>query len=188
MEEYTQSEKDFLLKLARKTIEHFLATGEKLEPLDSDIPFEKLKEKRAAFVTLTQDGNLRGCIGSLEPQIALCEEIIDKSLSAAFKDPRFSPLAREELVKTKIHISILTIPQPPSFKNYEELLEKLTPKKDGVILKKGFNTATYLPKVWEELPQKQEFLSSLCHKAGLSSDAWKQDIEVWLYQTIDFSE
>lgn len=188
MVEYTQQDRQFLLNLARKSIKHYLNTGKKLEISESVISTERLKQKRAAFVTLTQNGNLRGCIGSLEPQIPLYEEIIDKALSAAFKDSRFFPLAREELAKTKIHISILTVPEPLSFENHKELLQKLIPKKDGVILKKGLRSATYLPKVWEELSDKEEFLSSLCHKAGLSLSAWKEGIEVLIYHTIDFSE
>lgn len=188
MEEYTKEEKDFLLKLTRRTIEHFFDAKEKLKIADEEVPFDQLKEKRAAFVTLTQNNNLRGCIGSLEPAIPLYEEIIDKSFSAAFRDPRFIPLAKEELAKTKIHISILTVPRPLSFQDQQDLLRKLIPKKDGVVLKKGINSATYLPKVWEELPAKEDFLTSLCHKAGLPIDTWKKKIEVLTYQTVDFSE
>jgi len=188
MKEYTTEEQKFLLKLARQSIEHAFNNGGKLQLSDADIPSEKLKEKRAAFVTLTQEGNLRGCIGSLEPELPLYQEIIARAFSAAFQDPRFLPLNPEELPKTKISISVLTVPKPLEFQDYQELLNKLTPEKDGVILKKGLRSATYLPKVWEELPNKEQFLPSLCQKAGLESDAWKGNIEVLTYQTIDFSE
>lgn len=187
-EEYSQEEKIFLLKLACQSIERVFNNEGKLELSNAEITSENLKQKRAAFVTLTQNGNLRGCIGSLEPEIPLYQEIIDRAFSAAFQDPRFLPLSKEELPKTKISISILTIPKPLEFKNQQELLEKLVPKRDGVVLKKGFNSATYLPKVWEELPDKEDFLSSLCQKAGLDANAWKNNLEVQTYQSIDFSE
>lgn len=188
MKEYTAKEKDFLLKLARQSIEHLFGSGGKLELSESEIPFSKLKEKRAAFVTLTQNGGLRGCIGSLVPELPLYQEIIDRAFSAAFQDPRFVPLSKEELPKTKISISILTIPEPLEFKDSQELLEKLVPQRDGVVLKRGLNSATYLPKVWEELPDKEDFLSNLCQKAGLEPDAWKGHLEISTYQSIDFSE
>lgn len=188
MEEYTQPEKSFLLKLARKTIEQFFNSKEKLKITDAEVPFDKLKEKRAVFITLTQEDNLRGCIGCLEAERPLYQEVIDKALCAAFQDPRFFPLSREELPNIKICISILTVPKSLAYKDYNDLLQKLTPNKDGVILKKGFASATYLPKVWEELPEKGLFLSSLCEKAGLESNAWQYPLEVATYQTVDFSE
>lgn len=188
MDEYTKKEKDFLLKLARKSIEHYLATGKKLEIKEDKVPFENLKQKRAVFVTLMKNGDLRGCIGCLEAKIPLYQEVIDKAIGAAFQDPRFLPLGREELDNTKISLSILTWPKTLVYKGSNDLLQKLIPLKDGVILKKGFNGATYLPEVWEQLPNKEEFLESLCQKAGLPSDAWKQNPEISTYQTIHFSE
>ena len=188
MEEYSQSEKTFLLKLTRKTLEHYFKTSDKLEITESEISTENLKRKRAAFVTLTIDDSLRGCIGSLEPELSLYEEVIDKSFSAAFRDLRFQPLREEELGNTKIDISILTVPQSLSFKDNEDLLLQINAGKDGVVLKKDGYSATYLPSVWREINDKKEFLSSLCHKAVLALDAWKHDPEVSTYQTIEFSE
>jgi len=188
MNEYTQLEKQFLLELARRAIEFYFEKGRELEINESEIPSSRLKEERAVFVTLNQNNDLRGCIGCLEARLPLYQEVIDKAICAAFQDPRFLPLSKEELPKTQISISVLTIPKPLEFQDPQELLNKLTPEKDGVILKKGFNSATYLPKVWEELPDKELFLSSLCQKAGLESDAWKGKIEVSTYQSVDFEE
>lgn len=188
MEEYSQNEKIFLLKLARKTIRHYFDTGNKLVVSDSEIILENLKRKRAAFVTLIQKGSLRGCIGSLEPELPLYEEVIDKSFSAAFRDPRFEPMAERELKITKIDISILTVPQPLVFNSYGDLLSKIKIGKDGVVLKKDGYSATYLPSVWKDIKDKEEFLSGLCHKAGLALDAWKQNAEVLTYQTVEFSD
>ena len=106
--------------------------------------------------------------------------MIDNAHNAAFQDPRFSPLEKSELEKIKIEISVLSIPKKMIFKDSNDLLNKLT-KKEGVIIKKGFYSATYLPQVWKEVNGKEEFLSSLCVKAGLNEDAWKDKIEVFTY-------
>jgi AmmeMemoRadiSam system protein A len=144
--------------------------------------------KRAAFVTLTQNGVLRGCIGSLEPELPLYKEIIDKAYAAAFRDLRFPALAEDELRNTLIDISILTVPQPLFHNDYQDLLAKINLGKDGIVLKKNGFSATFLPSVWKEINDKEEFLSSLCHKAGLPIDAWKNNAEVLTYRTVEFSE
>ncbi|MBU1074642.1 AmmeMemoRadiSam system protein A [Patescibacteria group bacterium] len=188
MEEYSKGEKEFLLKLARRSIEYYFDTGDKLTISESEISSENLKRKRAAFVTLTQNRNLRGCIGGLEPVLSLYEEVIDKSFSSAFRDLRFQPLSEKELGTTKIAISILTVPQSLSFNSHPDLLAKINPGKDGIVLKKDGYSATYLPGVWKEIKDKEEFLSSLCHKAGLPLNSWKWNAEILTYRTIEFSE
>jgi len=188
MEKYTQAEKTFLLKLARNTIEFYFANHAKMEIDESEVISENLKRKRAAFVTLTQNGSLRGCIGSINPEMPLYEEIIDKAYAAAFRDLRFPALAKDELPKTKIDISILAVPEPLYYRDYQDLLAKIDSGKDGIVLKKNSFSATFLPSVWREINDKEEFLSSLCHKAGLPLDAWKQNAEILIYRTIEFSE
>lgn len=188
MERYTQEEKSYLLRLARKSIEYYFSNHKKLEIDEKEIISRNLVRSRAAFVTLTIDGILRGCIGSLEPEMPLYKEVIDKSFAAAFRDLRFPALEENELSKIKIDISILTIPQPVNYNDWHDLLDKISIGKDGVVLKKNGYSATFLPSVWREINNKEEFLASLSHKAGLPIDIWKNDAEIMTYQTVEFSE
>ena len=166
-----------LLDLARETLEAYFK-GKQLE-ISEDIK-KNFSEKKACFVTLTENKELRGCVGSLYPRQELWKDVVDNTINAAFNDSRFPELIFEELKKIKIEISILSTPEKISFTNSKELKKKISGK--GVIIKKDWNSATYLPQVWEEIPDKEEFLSSLCEKAGLSSSAWKEkDLEVWIY-------
>lgn len=186
----SEEEGKFLLKLARKSIEYYL-TYRSILPIDErDIPFDNLKRKGASFVTIeTKYGNLRGCIGSIIPYRPLYEDVIHNAVSAAVSDPRFPPLTLEELPNVKIKVSVLTYPKPLIYKDWKDLLEKLKPFEDGVIIKYKNHSATFLPDVWEEIPEKELFLSHLCLKAGLPPDFWKTGLsEVYTYKTILFSE
>ena len=148
----------------------------------------KLKEKRACFVTLTINGQLRGCIGHILPIQELYKDIIENAKSAAYEDPRFPPVKKEELDNLIIEISILTIPKPFPYQTIEELLSYLGKEKPGVILSKGLNRATFLPQVWDDLPDPRSFLSNLALKAGLSPDAWKHGVKVELYSVEKIQE
>lgn len=184
----TDGEGKYLLSVARKTIEQRLSDQTKEAQSDADLS-AKFHEQRGTFVTLTTRGNLRGCIGHIIPQESLIDGIRVNALNAAFRDPRFPPLSTEEWETVKVEISILTDPKPLSYSDGDDLLEKLRPEIDGVIIRKGFHQSTFLPQVWEQLPGKKEFLSHLCLKAGLGSDAWKQgDLEVETYQVQAFEE
>ncbi len=175
--------KKILLKLARKTIiNHF-----KKEKIIEDIP-KSLKEKRGIFVTLEKNNQLRGCIGNIYPVKSIYWGVIDNTLNAAFKDSRFSPVSEDEIQDLKIEISILTQQKKLEFKDADDLLKKLN-NTDGVIIKKGLYSATFLPQVWEDLPNKEEFLTHLCLKAGLDGDAWKEPgLEVFVYEVEKFGE
>lgn len=178
----------FLLELARRSLEHFFNTGNILEIFESDVPVE-LKEKRGTFVTLTKNDELRGCIGYLEPVQEIYKDVVDNSLSAAFADTRFDPLLEEELENIKIEISILSEPKLLVYNDAEDLLKKLRPEIDGVIIKKGKFSATYLPQVWEDVQDKDSFMSSLCIKAGLNPDEWrKNNLEIQTYEAEVFHE
>ncbi len=184
-----EEEGKFLLKLARQTITQYLETGEVPEPKPEDVPSKKLTEKGACFTTLYDGDNLRGCIGSLERERPLVFDLIDNAVNAAIRDPRFHPLEKEELEKVKISISVLTEPEKKDFKSTEELLDFLVPGKHGLIIKKGWARATFLPVVWETLKTKEEFLSHLCMKAGLNADAWKEKgMEYFVYEAQEFTE
>lgn len=159
-----------LTEIARKTLEVHFAGKEFY--LDKETR-EKYREKKACFVTLTIDDELRGCIGSLNATKELWREVQENALNAAFNDFRFFPLSENELRKIKIEVSVLSNTKKLEFKDEEDLLKKI--KKDmGVILKQGICSATFLPQVWEQIPDKREFLEHLSAKAGLNKDAWKQ--------------
>ena len=135
---------------------------------------------------MTENDELRGCIGGLEARQELWKDVVENAVNAGFSDFRFFHLNKSELKKIKIEVSVLTEPKKLEFKNEKELLEKLN-KSMGVILKKGFYTSTFLPQVWEELPDKIEFLEHLSIKAGLNKDAWK-NAEIFYYNVEIFRE
>ena len=145
----------------------------------------------AVFVTIKSrdDGALRGCIGSLIAYRSLYEDIVNNAQASAFRDPRFPPMIKEELPFIKFELSFLSEPKRLLYGSYEDLLNKITPKIDGIIIKYGHNQATFLPSVWDELPQKEQFLSRLCEKAGLLRDFWKSgELEVYVYQAHKIEE
>lgn len=179
-------EKTLLLRLARLAIETQL---EERPLVLSDIGMTpKLQEKRATFVTLTIDGKLRGCIGDLVPEQALYLDVIENARSAAFDDPRFLPLAQPELEKTQIEISILGLPERLKYSSPADLIDYLAAKHLGVVLSKGAYRATFLPQVWEELPEPEQFLAHLCLKANLSPDEWQYGVTIETYQVEKIQE
>ena len=184
----TEDQGRLLLKIARLTIEQelFARKGQKVN--ETEVP-PIFQEKRGTFVTLTEKGQLRGCIGHIIPQESMLEGVRENALNAAFRDPRFHPLRPDEWKDVKIEVSILTDPKPLSYTDARDLLSKLRPGIDGVIIKKGYHQATFLPQVWDQLPDKREFLTHLCYKAGLDGDAWKETgLEVSTYQVQAFEE
>ena len=187
-ESVSEADKKILLHLARHTIVEVLSGGKKISPPQKDLS-SYLKEKRGCFVTLHKKGSLRGCIGTIIPKEQLCDCVQENALNAAFHDPRFSPLQKDELDQIDIEISILTVPREIHFTDAEDLKCQLRPGQDGVILSQGWHRATYLPQVWEQLPGKENFLESLCRKAGLPGKAWKDPkTKVEVYEAIVFSE
>lgn len=187
---YSKDERKTLLKLARKAITTFLtgSNDTKIE-IDKNELTPNLKQKRATFITLTINDNLRGCIGHIMPIQTLYKDVIDNARAAAFHDPRFYPLEKSELDQIKIEISVLSIPKKLEYKNTDDLLKKLIPGETGVIIKKNYNEATYLPQVWDDIPEKSAFLRSLCQKAGLAPNEWKSNsLEVKTYRVEKFEE
>jgi AmmeMemoRadiSam system protein A len=140
-------------------------------------------------VTLTENGELRGCIGHILPQEALYQAVVDNARNAATRDPRFQPVRANELNKIKIEISVLTEPQALNFNSPVDLLNKLEPGEDGVVLRIGPSGATFLPQVWEQLPDKVEFLNHLAQKAGCAPDDWRgSNVSVSIYHVEAFAE
>jgi AmmeMemoRadiSam system protein A len=184
----TEEEGRFLLSVARKTIEERLS-DRKGDAQSGEGVSQRFQERRGTFVTLTMEGALRGCIGHIIPQESVMEGIRENAINAAFRDPRFRPLSKKEWEKVKVEISILTDPKPLAYADADDLLKKLRPGTDGVIIKKGFHQATFLPQVWDQLPDKKEFLTHLCLKAGLNGEAWKKErLDVSTYQVQAFHE
>ena len=166
MQEYlSEKEKKILLGLARQAL-IAAVHGSSLTALDlSSLP-DRLCAPGASFVTLTRKGMLRGCIGALEPYQPLAEDVREHAVAAAFNDYRFPPVIPEELDEMKIEISVLTQPKRLHYDTPEELLSLLRPGIDGVTLFDGSRRATFLPQVWEKLPEKERFLQHLCQKMG----------------------
>ena len=160
-----------------------------IDELNTELADSCFDRPCGTFVTLKTEEQLRGCIGSLTSTEPLAAGICRNAINAAFQDPRFKPLTAQELGKVEIEVSILTEPQPLRYNDGKELLEKLRPHIDGVIIRLDQASATFLPQVWEQLPQPQEFLTQLCLKAGLASDAWQNSkLEVSTYQVQYFEE
>lgn len=152
----------------------------------ADLP--ELRVAGATFVTLTQHGDLRGCIGSLEAWRSLLADVQENARAAAFRDPRFKPLRAEELPATRVEVSMLTPPQAMSFASEADALGQLRPHIDGVILSAGARRSTFLPQVWEQLPEPADFLARLKEKAGLPAAYWGGDVRLQRYSVKKWKE
>jgi len=162
--------RNFVLKLAREAIETYVKTGKKI-PVPKEHPKE-LDDKKGVFVTIyKKPKELRGCIGFPYPQLPLIEGLTQTAVEVC-KDPRFSPLSKEELKDIWIEVSILSKPELIKVKSQKDCLKEITPGKDGLMLQKGYYSGLFLPQVWEEIPEKEDFLEALCMKAGLLADEW----------------
>ena len=188
----TEEQGQVLVKLARQTIMKKLGGETPASDSDADIPDQKddrFKSHCGTFVTLKIKGQLRGCIGNLSSTETLWNGVKRNAINAAFHDPRFSPLTDEEFDQTEIEVSVLTEPCPLAYRDAEDLIKKLRVNVDGVIIRKGHASATFLPQVWEQLPRPEAFLSHLCLKAGLPSNAWQEpELEVLTYQVQYFED
>ena len=179
-------EQQSLLALARRALIAAVTHTELAEPTQE---FPRLLERRACFVTLTRNGALRGCVGQLLPQGPLYQTVVQNVRGAAFRDPRFPGIEAEELKELKIEISVLTEPQTLRCGCAEELLNSIHPGADGVVLRAGQLVATFLPQVWQQIPDKVKFLEHLSQKAGCAPTAWRnQDTELSVYQVESCAE
>jgi AmmeMemoRadiSam system protein A len=188
----SEAQGQLLVKLARYTL---------MKRLGQQIPQTKYDSLKAAltdscfqhacgvFVTLTISGQLRGCIGNLTSNEPLESGVRRNAINAAFHDPRFAPLSASEFKRIEIEISILSEPRSLNYRDGDDLLNKLRPNIDGVIIRQQAASATFLPQVWEQLPRPQDFLAHLCMKAGLAADSWQNSqLEVSSYQVQYFEE
>lgn len=177
-----------LLCMARQALEAAVR-GQPLPPLEVERLPAEFQAHGAAFVTLTRKGDLRGCIGALEAYQPLAEDVREHAVAAALQDFRFPPVQPDELADIEIEISRLTEPKPLAYDGSDDLVHKLRPGVDGVVLRDGWKRATFLPQVWDKLPDPEDFLSNLCYKMGVSPDQWRhKKLEVLIYQVEEFHE
>lgn len=184
----TERERRQLLKLARDAIVSHVR-GQDGSPPDFRNLSQRLGEPGATFVTLTKKGLLRGCIGSLVPTKSLADDVIDHAIAAASQDYRFPPVTADEIDEIRIEISRLTSPRSLHYDDPDDLLTKLHPNLDGVVLQYGFRRATFLPQVWEKIPSPNDFLDHLCLKMGMPPDLWRHEkVEISVYHVEEFHE
>jgi AmmeMemoRadiSam system protein B/AmmeMemoRadiSam system protein A len=189
--EYSSQEKKYMLELARKVLTEAV-TNKKLPDIDPNTIPALLAEKKGCFVTLTKGGQLRGCIGYILPHKPLIQALVENSANAALNDNRFRPVTGDELGQIEVEVSVLSVPRELKFTSWDDLVSKLRPHVDGVVLRLETRQATYLPQVWEQIPQKEEFIKNLVVKAGLPDlpkDAWEKGrIVIETYQAEAFKE
>jgi AmmeMemoRadiSam system protein A len=184
----TKQDKAYLLGLARSSIDRAVC-GQLLPEIELFALSDILRNDGAAFVTLTKGKLLRGCIGALEAYQPLAMDVREHAVAAALEDYRFSPVSAPELPHLSIEISHLTQPMPLDYQDAGNLIELLRPGIDGVILADGSRRATFLPQVWEQLANPEDFLSHLCHKMGTNPDTWRtKHLAVSIYQVEEFHE
>ena len=183
-----QTEQALLLQIAREALT-LSVQGRALPPLDlANLP-QPLQKDGASFVTLTEGGQLRGCIGALEAYQPLALDVQEHAMAAALQDYRFPQVRPDELGRIEIEISVLTPRTELDYETPEDLIQKLRPNVDGVVLQDSFRKATFLPQVWEQLPQPEQFLAHLCQKMGAASNLWqKKHLTVFTYQVQEFHE
>jgi AmmeMemoRadiSam system protein A len=181
-----ETDRTLLLKTARRAIEYGLSHHR--PPPQPAAPPPPLDRPGASFVTLRRNGELRGCIGTLEARRPLLTDVAENAYAAAFRDQRFLPLQADELDDLHISVSVLTQPEGMAFENERDLLAQLRPGRDGLILEDGGRRGTFLPSVWESLPTPEAFLTQLRLKAGLAPDHWSDSVRVWRYETESFGD
>jgi AmmeMemoRadiSam system protein A len=180
-------EADALLRIARASIRHGLANDQPLQLAATQMT-GRLAELRASFVSVYHRAQLRGCVGNLEATLPLANDVARNAHRAAFRDPRFPPLAGHEFAATAIEVSVLSSPEAIEFESEADLLRRLVPHADGVILTGPNCRATFLPKVWEHLPQPRDFIGELKRKAGLPADYWDASLRFARYRATSYSQ
>jgi AmmeMemoRadiSam system protein A len=185
--ELSSGQRALLTDVARRSIAYGLAHGEAM-PVVLSAYADALREPKACFVTLRIGEELRGCVGTLRARLPLVEEVARSAYSAAFGDPRFPPLTAEELDTIHLHISVLSTPEPMPVADEGELLARLRPGVDGLVLSDGARSSTFLPSVWDSLPEPKRFVTHLKLKAGMPPDHWSSSMRVQRYTTESFEE
>ncbi|OQX73273.1 MAG: AMMECR1 domain-containing protein [Campylobacteraceae bacterium 4484_4] len=178
----TEALKKTIIKIAKEAIKEEFTGKHTIDKESLIKEFPELAKNGAAFVTLTEHNALRGCIGSIIAHQPLIDDIIHNAKAAAFSDPRFAPVSEEEFDELEIEVSLLSEPRPLAYTDTEDLRTKIRPGIDGVILKLDGYQATYLPSVWEQLPDFNTFFMTLCQKAGLPANCLDAHPDIYIYQ------
>lgn len=180
-----KSDRYLLRKLARDAIKYGLVY-QAIMPVELETMPKSVNQPGACFVTLFLKGGLRGCIGSIEAHRPLAQDVASNAYAAAFRDHRFAPVDEAIVDDLSLHIAVLTTPEPLSCRSEQELIARLRPGRDGLILEDDTHRATFLPAVWESLPNPERFVAELKRKAGLSSDYWSAELRCYRYRTERF--
>lgn len=186
MNEYSPELRQLMLRTAAASIRYGLQQHQRMVVRLEDYP-AALQLQRACFVTLHRHAQLRGCIGNLQAIQPLIIDLVDNAFAAAFSDPRFPPLEPVEYADLELHISILSVAEVMVIRDEEDLLKQLRPGIDGLILEEGLHRATFLPSVWEQLSNKEEFVAQLKRKAGLDTRYWSDGLTARRYTTESFA-
>ena len=181
----SKEEQQSCIEVARQSIKHGLEEGRSLQVNTSDYS-SNLQQNFSSFVTLYKNGHLRGCIGALQATQPLINDISEHAYAAAFQDPRFPALVNNEYEQLDFKISVLGSPEKINFIDEEDLLQQIRPNIDGLIIEHGYNRGTFLPSVWEQLPDKKDFLNHLKVKAGFTFDWWDNAVKISRYETFSF--
>jgi len=185
---FTKEQKRVILQIAKDAIKEAVLNRKFINKEELIRKYPWLTQKGAVFVTINEFNQLRGCIGSIIAYRPLIDDIIENAKAAALNDPRFRPLSPQELDKIEVEVSILTPPKPLEYRDIEDLKRKIKPGVHGVILSYQGHQATYLPSVWEQLPDFNLFFSSLCQKAGLPSNCLEYHPQIYVYEAIKIDE
>lgn len=175
------------MRLARRSIEYGVVHGDLLPIHTDDLP-RALAEPGATFTTLRLDGDLRGCCGTLEATHPLATAVTRSAFQAAFRDPRFDPVGEDEVSAIRLELSVLSPMEPMPVTDEADLLDRLSPGRDGLVIIADGRRATFLPKVWEMLPDPRLFLGALKQKCGLADDYWSERLEFQRYRTTLYAE
>ncbi|MEQ8443239.1 MAG: AmmeMemoRadiSam system protein A [Alphaproteobacteria bacterium] len=182
-EQIAERHGDMMLDLVKRTLAHSLVKGAApAVSLDTFPP--ELRENGATFITIEKDHKLRGCIGSLQAHRPLIQDLVENAYRAGFKDPRFPPLTREEMPRISWSISLLSEPRQMLFTGEADLLSQLKPGVDGLIIQDKGKRSTFLPQVWEQIPDPVQFLARLKQKAGLAPNHWSPDFTAFRYRVV----
>ena len=176
-----------LLRIARASIEHGAIHDEPLPVACEALP-RSLQRPAATFTSLSLDGELRGCCGSIEAVHPLAVDTAGSAFRAAYRDPRFDPVDRRDIPDLHLEVSVLSPLEAIAARSEADLMAMLEPGTDGLLISAGVCRATFLPKVWETLPEPQKFLEALKVKCGLPADVWSDDFKFFRYRTASYAE
>jgi AmmeMemoRadiSam system protein A len=181
---FARHNKDTITKIVTKALEEAVLDNNKYTPKRDDYA-NVMFNKGASFVTLEKNNKLRGCIGSIFPTTSIAEDLAKNTYLAALHDSRFNPVVKEELKDITFKVSLLTGLEKFEFSSYDDLLKQIKPKTDGILIKDGKRQGVFLPAVWDDIPNKKDFLTELKIKAGLSPTYWSDDIEVFRFRAVE---